>query len=207
MFTLFAGTSLSNNMVSQFQKKDSITNGIFSTNENVGTATNFSIGISANLKPAKWWRFNANAVVFQNVSKGRLGNTAANASITAYRIFLNNNFMLSKKMNAEMGFWYRPASLWGLSKTGPLGSLSAGIQRKMLSDKAVLKVNINDILKMQKMKTISTFGNISSESIAISENRTVRISFSYNFGNKKVKTERERNNGVEDESGRVKGRD
>jgi iron complex outermembrane recepter protein len=207
MFTIFAGTSRTNNIVSQFQKTDSITNGIFSTNENLGTATNFSIGISANLKPVKWWRFNANTIVFQNNSKGKLGNTVANASITSYRVFINNNFILSKKMNAEMGFWYRPASLWGLSKTGPLGSLSIGIQRKLFKDNGVLKLNINDIFKMQKMKTTSTFGNISSESLAISENRTIRISFSYSFGNKKVKTERERNNGVEDESGRVKGRD
>jgi iron complex outermembrane recepter protein len=207
MFTLFAGVSHTTDLVSQFQKTDTLTGGIFSTNENLGAATNFSIGISANLKPVKWWRFNANTVLFQNNSKGKLGTAVANASITSYRIFLNNNFTISKKMNAEMGFWYRPASLWGLSKTGPLGSLSAGIQRKMFNDKAVLKISINDIFKMQKMKTTSVFTNISSESLAISENRAIRISFSYSFGNKKVKTERERNNGVEDESGRVKSRD
>lgn len=205
--TVFAGASRTNNMVSQFQKTDTLTNGIFSTNENLGTSTNLSMGISTNLHFAKWWRFNSNAVVFRNSSKGILGNVTANTSITSFRIFLNNNFKLSSKINAEMGFWYRPAALWGVSKTGPLGSFSIGVQKKILKNQGMLKLNVNDVFRMQKMKITADYSNIHSESLAISENRALRLSFSWDFGNKHVKSERERNSGLEDEGGRVKGRD
>jgi iron complex outermembrane recepter protein len=205
--TFFAGVSHTTGMVSQYQQRDNVTGGIFSTKENLGTAYNFSVGISTNLKPTKWWRLNSNGVIFRNISKGMLGAVKAETAITSFRFFLNNNFIISKQITAEASFWYRPAALWGVSKTGPLGSFSIGIQKKIFKEQGTIKLNVNDIFRMQKMKTTAAFSNIYTESLTISENRTVRLSLSWNFGNKHVKSERERDSGLEDESGRVKGRD
>jgi iron complex outermembrane recepter protein len=205
--TVFVSANHTTEMVSQYQQRDTATGGIFSTQENLGKAYTFSAGISANLKPAKWWRLNSNVVIFRNVSKGMLGNVNTNTSITSFRVFLNNNVTLSKKLNAEAGFWYRPASLWGISNTGPLGNFSIGVQKKIIKGQGTIKLTVNDLFKMQKMKTAAVFGNLYTNSTAISENRAVRLGFSWNFGNKNVKSERERNNSLEDESGRIKGTD
>jgi hypothetical protein len=80
-----------------------------------------------------------------------------------------------------------------------LSQKSTGFSIKILHNKGVLTLNINDLFRMQQMHTSATFANLHTQSHAVSENRAVRLSFTFNFGNKQVKAERERKSGLEDE--------
>jgi iron complex outermembrane recepter protein len=85
-----------------------------------------------------------------------------------------------------------------------MGSVSFGIQKKMMKDKATLKLNVNDVFWSQKFRGSFAFNDIDVQIVNRWESRTVRVSFTYRFGNNKVKAARQRQTGLEDEKGRVK---
>ncbi len=58
-----------------------------------------------------------------------------------------------------------------------------------------------------QMNTTSAYAGFDSRYHSISEAQVIKIAFNYRFGRKQVKSERERTTALEDESGRVKGRD
>jgi len=207
MVNLFFGYSKSVDMLSRVQVRDSVTSGVLATWENLRSSNQFSIGLSGNVKPAKWWRMNSNFLLFRTNSSGQLGAISADRSLTSYRLFTNNSLKLSRKWDAEVSFWYRPSQLWGLSRTAPVGNLSVGIQRKIFKNEGTVKLVLADVFRQMIMNTDANYVGLVTRSHVVSENRAVRLSFSYRFGKKQVKAERERTTALEDESGRVRGRD
>lgn len=206
MLNVFVSYNQTKGTLSRIQLKDSLSSGAFSTWENLGKSTMLSAGVSTFLKLTKWWRMNNNIFVFKNASSGQLGDLTANASVVSYRVFTNSNFIISKKFSAEMSAFYRPASLWAVSKTGPLGSISIGVQAKILKDNGSIKISGGDILRTMRMNTVSAYTGLDSRYHSMSETQVVRLAFTYRFGRKQVKDQRERMTASEDESNRIKSR-
>jgi iron complex outermembrane receptor protein len=207
IFDFFATYTKTSDALSRLQIKDTVSSGIFSTWANLGQSSQLSAGLSTVFKITKWWRMNNNLLFFKMKSSGNLGALAANTNLSSYRIYTINNFIISKKINAELNARYRPATLWGISKTGPIGSVSVGIQAKILKDNGSIKISGNDIFKSMRMNTTSAYVGLDSRYHSMSETQMVRIAFNYRFGRKQVKEVRERTTALEDETNRVKGRE
>lgn len=207
IINVFVSYNQTKDALSRLQIKDSLSSGIFTTWSNLGKSTQLSAGVGTFLKVTKWWRMNNNLFVFKTNSSGQLGELTANRSVLSYRIFSINNFTISKKISAELSGFYRPASLWGVSKTGPIGSVSVGVQAKVLNDNWTIKISGGDIFKTMRMNTMSIYPGVDSRYHSMSETRVIRIAFSYRFGRKQVKEQRDRTTASEDENSRVKARD
>ncbi len=88
---------------------------------------------------------------------------------------------------------------------GPGGSLNVGIQKSVLNKKGTIRINASDILYTQNPMATIKYGDIDITVKNRNDTRVVRFNFTYRFGNTAVKGARNRNTGLDDEKGRVKG--
>jgi len=86
-----------------------------------------------------------------------------------------------------------------------LGALDIGFQKLLLQGKATLKITATDIFRTSvPFRAKTDFGGLLLRFWVTRESQTARVSFTYRFGNNKIKTARQRQSGLETESKRIK---
>ena len=187
------------------------------TKYNIGYVDNFGIAFSVPVPITKWWFSNTYFNLYNNhyvgdIPKITIGANGAenttfqplDARATTYNANMTNQFTLPKKFSLELSGWYQSGFIEGQLIGKPMGAVSFGIQKKMLKDKATLKLNVNDVFWTQKFRGSFAFNDIDVQIVNRWESRTARMTFTYRFGNNKVASARQRQTGLDDEKGRVK---
>jgi iron complex outermembrane recepter protein len=187
------------------------------TKYNIGYVDNFGIAFSVPMPITKWWFSNTYFNLYNNhyvgdIPKVTIGTDRKESTIyqsldaraTTYNANMTNQFTLPKKFSLELSAWYQSGFVEGQLAGKPMGSVSFGIQKKLMKDKATLKLKVNDVFWTQKFRGSFLFNDIDVQIVNRWESRTARVSFTYRFGNNKVKAARQRQTGLEDEKGRVK---
>ncbi|MEY2903951.1 MAG: hypothetical protein RLY89_3057 [Bacteroidota bacterium] len=125
-----------------------------------------------------------------------------------------------KKWNWQ-AYWqiaYKPALSWNIEFSGfyttqfleefvtiePLGSMSLAIQKTIWDKKGKISLNFSDMLFTEKARGTADYQDIQLKFRSWSETRNIRLAFTYNFGNQKLKAARARASASEAESNRVK---
>ena len=103
----------------------------------------------------------------------------------------------------EVSGKYQTAMTFGLFEIDPQGSLDIGLSKSLFDDKANLKIGVSDIFRTRNSKVIIDQDDINLIVNQKNDTRRVSVSFSYRFGNQKVKAARKRSPAAEEESGRI----
>ena len=116
-----------------------------------------------------------------------------------YRVFL-----FSEWLSVEISGYYQSKSNWGIYEVKPIGRLDFGLQWKLKNGNSRFNLNLSDVFKTNIYRTSGNVPelNIYSNWELDFEPRVLRLSFSHNFGNSKLKS-RERNTASEEERRRV----
>jgi hypothetical protein len=187
----------------QSQNQDK--NVLYLTSKNLDRITTSSLTLSFPLKLTKWWNMqnNFNGII-QNVKTDYDG-VNLDISLKNFRYNAINNFRIIKGFTAELSGFYNSPSLWGVSKSKEVYSISAGVQYKSKNEKHTFSLNLNDVFRTQIYIFSSDIPelNIHNQGRLDFDNRVLRFTYSHNFGSKKVKTERKRETGSEEERKRV----
>lgn len=187
------------------------------TKINIGYVENLGISFSVPMPITKWWFSNTYFNLYNNHYVGEIPKTTIesngtsttiyqpfDARATSYSANMTHQFTLPRKYSVELSGWYLSPFIEGQLAGNPMGAVSFGIQKKMMNDKASIKLNINDIFWTQHFNGTFLFNDINVQLRNKWESRVVRINFSYRFGNSKIAGARQRNTGLEDEKNRVK---
>jgi len=170
--------------------------------DHVGT---FSLLVSFPLNLAKWWNLQTNlAGMLQNVRTVYDGEKLY-LSMKNFRANGINNFKINERVSCELSAAYQSAEMWGINKSKSYNSVSIGIQAKSKNEKSTLSLNLIDVFKGYRwtMEANIPALNINSLDYYTADSRVLRLTYSHNFGNKKVKAERKRETGSEEERNRV----
>ncbi len=187
------------------------------TKYNIGYVDNFGIAFSVPVPITKWWFSNTYFNLYNNHYVGDIPKVTIEANgtentiyqpldarATTYNFNMTNQFTLPKKFSLELSGWYQSGFIEGQLIGKPMGAVSFGIQKKMLKDKATLKLNVNDVFWTQKFRGSFAFNDIDVQIVNRWESRTARMTFTYRFGSNKIASARQRQTGLEAEKGRVK---
>jgi hypothetical protein len=187
----------------QSQNQDK--NVLYLTSKNLNRVTTSSLMLSFPLKLAKWWNMQNNLNGLIQHVKTDYDGKYLDISLKNFRYNAINNFRITKSFNAELSGRYWSPSLWGVSKSKALYSISAGVQLKSKNEKHTFSLNLNDVFKTQIYSFSSNIPelDIYGRGRLDFEPRVLRFTYSHNFGSKKVKAERKRETGSEEERGRV----
>lgn len=120
-----------------------------------------------------------------------------------------------------LAYWqvnYKPTSTWSFEVSGyyqtpllnefllirELSNLDIGVRKYVWDKRGRLNLNFSDVLFSQKTRGSLVYQDINVGFRGWSTNRNLRLTFTWSFGNQKLKAARERQTASEDEKGRVK---
>jgi iron complex outermembrane receptor protein len=174
-------------------------------NGNIGSRQNAGIAVSYMLPVAKWWT----AVLYSNVNynkfTGMLYGQNIDVAATTLLLNVNNQFSLAHGWSGELSGFYRTKGVEGQVVVDPLGQGTVAISRKILKDKASLKLAVRDFLYTNSVKGYIDFQETDATFHNRRDSRQVAMTFTWNFGKPlKGMTGGKRNGGANEEQSRVK---
>jgi hypothetical protein len=173
---------------------------------------------AANLAGQDNWTFQLNAPLnFAKWISGYVGNQAIyNAFDADYRGFqykasrwhwlayAGATIKLPKDIKLELNGFYMTKFLEEFLTINSLGGLSMGVSKSFADKRSRLSINYNDVFYTQRTTAVIGFNDTYVNFSQRSDSRNLRVSFSYQFGNTKVKSTRKRSVGSDSETSRIK---
>lgn len=199
-------TSLSYSFVRDFFAQITDTTGFnrnFLMEQNIANQQVVNLGVTYPLQLKKWW----NAFLSLNAYHTRFDSDNPkfiDVQANVLSFYGQNTFSLPKKWNLEISGWYSSPGIWGGTYvTRSQGSLDIALQKKILNEKISLRLAMSDLLFTSPWRGTTQFGGVRINGSGGWESRQFRVNLSYNFGNKQVKSARQRQTGLEDEKSRM----
>lgn len=170
------------------------------------TSYNFSPSISVPIK--KWWFLYSSTWINLLHNQANLGDgNLVDVQALFGGIYLQNTITLPKEINLEVSGWFDSGGIWqGNMKTGPMGALDLGFQKKIMKKRGTLKLSITDVFFTSKWTVDAKINGMSTTGGGGWESRLAKVNFTYIIGNDKLKAER-RKTALEEEQQRMKGKD
>ncbi len=179
--------------------------------QNAGTRETVNLSISTPLQPTKWWSSYLSAEPYWQKHNTTLNGYGFNQNTTQSSIgfngYIGNWFTLKNNWKAELSAWYNFQNTTTIYTSKPLGSINIGASKSLLNKQATLKFGITDVLNTQRWQQTANTANLNMLTYRKWESRNVFVSFSYRFGNSKIKAARERSNSNDGEISRIKTKD
>lgn len=176
--------------------------------QNAGTRKMINISISSPLPVNNWWNMYISLSPFYQSYKVLLSGfgTSENRSQSSWGMngYMSQNFSLGKKWNADISGWYNFQNATTIYKSKALGSINIGVSKKIMNEKATVKLAITDLLNTQRWEQTATTNSLDLRTYRKWESRNMAITFSYRFGNNKIKSARDRETGSSSEIDRIK---
>ena len=173
-------------------------------NGNIGSRQNAGISVSAQIKVTKWWT----SILYSNLNynrfSGLLYGENINVDATTLLLNANNQFNFPGGWSGEVSGFYRTKGVEGQIIIDPLGQASAAVSKKLLKDKASLKLAVRDLFYTNKVHGYINFQETQATFHNYRDSRQVALTFSWNFGKPFKGTGGRRQNGAGDEQSRVK---
>lgn len=172
---------------------------------NLDYTNTFSIVAGFPLKIAPWFRTQNNLSFIKQNLRTFYNNSPIEIEVDNFRANSTFSFKLSDTFSAELSGFYNSPSLSGLRKSVEVYGINFGLQKKFGDRWGTLKFSINDVFDtvIFKENTYLPDENINIDSSFDFVVRTFSVTYSRSFGNSKLKSERKRETGSEDERRRV----
>lgn len=170
------------------------------TSLNLDYKTTTSLMVSTPVRVTERWNMNLNLMGVRNQLVTPENTTI---SLSYYNVNVAQSFILPADFTVELSGFYQSASLAGISRMGGFQSVNLGVQKKFEND-SKLKLAFNNIFGFNfnyyTASNDKTFTNLSTFRF---ERRIFNLSYSYNFGNQKLKIKRNRTTGSDEIKNRL----
>ncbi len=172
--------------------------------QNIANVKVINLGVSYPFDIAKWWN------VYTNLDAYQSNYTSKSSKFEAIRqntlsFYGQNTFTLPADYRLEVSGWFNSPSIWaGTYRTKSLGSLDIAVQKQFSHKTLSLRMAVSDVLKTSNWTGTTRYGQLFIKGSGGYESRQFRISLTYNFGRKEIKSIDPRKSGVEDENKRIK---
>jgi outer membrane receptor protein involved in Fe transport len=204
---LTAGISYSNtnNVISQVLEQDDSLKITYQTNENLSDMKNIGLNMTLSIPVTKWWMSVNYINVFHNIYQGEYLGGNLDFGSTAVIFNSTNSFTLPKDFTAEISGYYNSSMLWSIFTIQPQYSVSAGIQKTFMNQKATLKLNVSDIFHTQSSYASVKYENLDVTSANHWDSRRVNLTFTYRFNRGNAKpVQHHHQSSIEEEESRIK---
>lgn len=173
----------------------------YAMKKNFETFRNYYLNISAPLEINKKWMINGNINLFYNQFKTQVLNEDYDAGKFSGIATITQTITLPWNLTGEITTVYNAPNVAGLINNWPLGSVNAGLQKKILDQKGSLRLSITDIFFTNQIQSSVVYPGFDMHYKYHNETRVVRINFSYNIG--KTGESMRKRNGQDEERKRV----
>jgi hypothetical protein len=195
------GYSYTKDLFSQVLYQDDVTKTIYQTMQNLTNSIDWNASETVQLQPTKWWRLNGTVIgMFNEVNSNLDG--VVQFKRWSYSGNLSTNFTLPYKVELEVSGNYSSEQLTGNFIQRPRYTADFGLQRKVLKDKGILRLSVNDIFNTGGNGAYSKYNNINIDVTNKYDSRKLNLTFSYNFGKDQFSTRSNRSTASSEEQSR-----
>jgi len=196
--------SKTSDIMTQIIRQNDSTHVTYQTMDNLSTLDNLTLTLGIPLNITPWWHTYNSLQGYYNLYKGVYDGFALNKGITSFMLYTQQNFILPDGWKGDLSGMYKSTSIMGPSIISPMGMVSAGIAKSLMKDKATLKLNVQDVFQTMQFKGKIDFGGIDANSTFHLLDRAANLTFTWNFGNQKIKVNQYKNTGIQEEENRLK---
>jgi hypothetical protein len=176
----------------------------YTTAANLAGNNNWTFQVNAPLNFAKWIDgYIGNQAIYNAFDADYLG-SRYKASRWHWLAYSGATIKLPKDIKLELNGWFMTKFLEEFLTINRMGGLSVGASKTFLDKRARVSINYNDVFYTQKTSAVIGFSDVNVNFSQRNDTRNLRVSFSYQFGNTKVKSSRKRSVGSESETSRIK---
>jgi len=186
------------NAIARFQPEvDPETNQMFFVAENLKSVDNYTLLVTLPFEIGSWFETQNNATANWTKLEADFLENPVTLDIYNFRINSTNTFKFPKDFSLEVSGFYQSPVLWGLYELAGMGSLNLGVQKKF-NDGSSLRLSLSDMLGTVEWNwnTDIPEENLVTSGSYIFEQQIWRLTYSKNFGNKKLKQARKRTSGA-----------
>ncbi|WPQ65542.1 outer membrane beta-barrel protein [Chitinophaga sancti] len=170
---------------------------------NLGTQRRVSIDISGSWTFFNWWNSYNSLNLYNNSLKGRQKSGIVDINVTSYSFYSQQTFTLPANLMVDVSCSIIGPFNYGTFKDDAMWKLDVGLRKKVLKNRGTITLNGLNIFNQMIIRAHLDYGGIRRYAEDRFENRFVKASFAWNFGNQK-KQPRKWKSGAEDESKRAK---
>lgn len=201
-------TSLSYSYVDDFfaQLMDTINQeASFIMIDNLATQQVWNLNVSYPFSINQWWNGYANVNGGYVKNKANYGEgKVVDLAVPTFNMYAQTSFILPKGFVAELSGWYNAGGLWGgIFENRPMGGVDAGLQYNFQNDRGNIKFSVGDLFNSMVWGGESDFGAQYVDATGGWESRQYRLNITYLLGNQKVKKNRGRKTGIDEEKDRM----
>ena len=200
----FVQYSMDKNLIARFQPTlDEETNTVFLRTENLDQRETVAMMFAFPLKITSWWETQNNFTAnYQRVNSEQNGEIYE-VDQKGIQVVLTNTFALPKKYTIELMGYYISPTINGYFNWLSRGFVNLGVQ-KDFEKAGVLRVSCNDIFETSQFRWRSFEGaDLEFSGRLKFEKRVFMATYTYKFGNSKIKGTRNRKVGSQEEQRRV----
>ncbi len=176
----------------------------FTTSQNLANQERLEIQLNFPIKFGKYIDgFGGNQAIRNSYNAVYLG-TQYNTSRWHWLAYWQINGNLPNDFKIEFGGFYMTKFLEEFLVIGNLGGANIGLSKTLFNKAARIAFSYNDIFYSEKTNAVIDFQNVKVNFFQREYSRNMRLTFSYSFGNTKMKNIASRSSASESESSRVK---
>lgn len=163
--------------------------------QNLGSTKYISASVGFTLNPTRWWETVTEITGFYAYFKPYAGNTATNKTYAGLNVGMEseNTFFINRKRTLAFelsGYYYAPKQK-DYKRWEAMSCINMGIRWMLMNKNLVLALNGDDV--MARAYWLQTNLANGTKEYSYDDERSVRLSITYKFGNKNVKARRDRN--------------
>ena len=164
------------------------------------------ISIALPLYLTDWWEVQNTAFGDWEKIVIQKDGAAAELKTSSFSVYMVHSFNLPDNFALEIAGRYQSPAFYGLLKVQSKGFVNVGLQKKLAEGKGIFRLNVSDIFRTNIWRSTTNIPNLdlNNTSVIDVETRIVRLTYSRNFGNGKVKKARSRSTSSEEERRRVR---
>jgi outer membrane receptor protein involved in Fe transport len=173
--------------------------------ENLKQMKVLSLTLSIPVTPVKWWNmyYNISGVLQEAKKYDEFGLQTYESG--NFNIYTSQTFTLPKSFTLELTGMYVSGGLFGIFQLKPFGSVNLGLQKKFGDNGGTLRLGMDNIFNTMNYR--DELNLVEQQEYYEAELQftqpTIKLTYSRNFGNQKVKGARERATGAEEERKRI----
>ncbi|WP_234733701.1 outer membrane beta-barrel protein [Tellurirhabdus bombi] len=203
--TISFGYNRTRDVIADINVQDDATGVTQITYANLAQLTNMSLNLSAPFRFNRWWSSRQAASIFHNRYQAEIGGTAFELGQLSTTLSSTHSFVLPYGLTAEAVASYNSPYVFSQNRIRAFGQLSIGLQKNLWKKRAVLRFNWSDLLQTQRFWGTLRFQNMDFRYATYGETRIARLTFTYNFGNRELKTNNSNRRTVSDDEQRRMG--
>ncbi|GHE28479.1 TonB-dependent receptor domain-containing protein [Sphingobacterium griseoflavum] len=190
MFNFTLGTDITNDAMLESLGQNVETGESWIQQQNLAKTLTSYLNINAPAQIGQFWTMNNNLTGVYMHFKGEIAGDFANAGSLFFQGRSTNNFKLGKGIGAELSVNYNSPFLYNVYKIHTRWGTDLGVNYNFKDQRNSLKLAVTDVFRTQQNNVSTNFAAFDSEFRQYNDNRVIRLTYTYKFGNLKQQTKR-----------------